>query len=170
MHIKERTKTKQTKTNKVTLAKYMIITTVLQYYRCTSNINNIHTNRSRRGKAGEGVYTIPSLLPISDHNIVTAHVKLLGHFARNRRVREAKGPPPIDRRRLMTDPHLRQQVATAIGDHLRAFPPSGSSVDDVETAFTTAILQTAEQVAPPRATRLPCGVGGETPRQKQRSA
>ena len=55
----------------------------------------------------------------------------------------------------MTDPHLRQQVATAIGDHLRAFPPSGSSVDDVETAFTTAILQTAERVAPPRATRLP---------------
>ena len=55
----------------------------------------------------------------------------------------------------MTDPHLRQQVATVIGDHLRAFPPSGSSVDDVETAFTTAILQTAERVGPPRATRLP---------------
>ena len=55
----------------------------------------------------------------------------------------------------MIDPHLRRQVATAIGDHLRAFPPSGSSVDDVETAFTTAILQTAERVAPPRATRLP---------------
>ena len=55
----------------------------------------------------------------------------------------------------MTDPHLRQQVATAIGDHLRAFSPSGSSVDDVETSATTAILQTAERVAPPRATRLP---------------
>ena len=82
-------------------------------------------------------------------------MKLLGRFARNRPVREAKGPPPIDRRRLTTDPHLRQQVATAIGDHLRAFPPSGSSVDDVETAFTTAILQTAERIAPPRATRLP---------------
>ena len=101
------------------------------------------------------VHPQPSFLPISDHNIVTAHVKLLGRFARNRPVREAKGPPPIDRRRLMTDPHLRQQVATAIGDHLRAFPPSGSSVDDVETAFTTAILQIAERVAPPGATRLP---------------
>ena len=55
----------------------------------------------------------------------------------------------------MADPHLRQQAATAIGDHLRAFPPNGSSVDDVETVFTTAILQTAERVAPPRATRLP---------------
>ena len=96
-----------------------------------------------------------SFPPISDHNIVTAHVKMLGRFARNRPGREAKGPPPIDRRRLTTNPHLRQQVATAIRDHLRAFPPSGSIVDDVETAFTTAILQTAERVAPPRATRLP---------------
>ena len=101
------------------------------------------------------VHPQPSFLPISDHNIVTAHVKLLGRFARNRPVREAKGPPPIDRRRLTTDLHLRQQVATVIGDHLRAFPPSGTSVDHVETAFTTAILQTAERVAPPRATRLP---------------
>ena len=42
-----------------------------------------------------------------------------------------------------------------IGDHLRAFPPSGSSVNDVETASTIAIMQTAERVAPPRAPRLP---------------
>ena len=43
-----------------------------------------------------------------------------------------------------------------------AFPPSGSSVDDVETAFTTAILQTAERVAPPRAPRLPArGLRGD---------
>ena len=97
----------------------------------------------------------PSFLHISDHNIVTARVKQLGRFARNRPVREAKGPPPIDRRRLTTDPHLRQEVTTVVGDHLSTFPPSGSSVDDVETAFTTAILQTAERVAPPRATRLP---------------
>ena len=93
------------------------------------------------------VHTQPPFLPISDHNIVTAHVKLLGRFPRNRPVREAKGPPPIDRRRLTTNPHLRQEAATVIGDHLRAFPPSGSSVDDVETAFTTAILQTSERVA-----------------------
>ena len=97
---------------------------------------------------GVTVHTQLSFLPKSDHNIVTAHVKLLGCFARNRPVREAKGPPPIDRRRLTTNPHLRQEVATGIGDHLRVFPPSGSSVDDVETAFTTAILQTSERVAP----------------------
>ena len=101
------------------------------------------------------VHSQPSFLPISDHNIVTAHVKLLGRFVRNRPVREAKRPPPIDRRRLTTDPHLRQEVATVIEDHLRVFPPSGSSVDGVETAFTTGILQTSERVAPPRAPRLP---------------
>ena len=80
---------------------------------------------------------------------------MLGRFARNRPVRTAKRPPPTDRRQVTNDPNLRQEVATVIGDHLRAFSPSGSCVDDVETAFTTAILQTEEQVAPPRAPRLP---------------
>ena len=42
-----------------------------------------------------------------------------------------------------------------IGDHLREVPPRGNSVDYRETAFTTAILQTAERVAPPRERRLP---------------
>ena len=111
--------------------------------------------RDRKLVRNVTVHPQPSFLPISDHNIVTARVKLLGRFVRNRPMRGAKGPPPIDRRRLTTDPHLRQKVATAIGDHLRAFPLSGSSVDDVETSFTTDILQTAERVASPRATRLP---------------
>ena len=35
--------------------------------------------------------------------------------------------------------------------------PKRSSVDDLEIAFTTAILQTAERVEPPRARRLPGG-------------
>ena len=43
----------------------------------------------------------PSFLPISDHNIVSAPVKLLCHFARNRRLR-APAEPPVDRRRLVT--------------------------------------------------------------------
>ena len=43
------------------------------------------------------VHPQSSFLPISDHNIVTAHVKLLGHFARNRSAKKAKGPSPIDR-------------------------------------------------------------------------
>ena len=113
--------------------------------------------RQRDRKLARDVTVHPqsSFLPVSDHNIVTAHVRLLGHFARNRPARKVKGPPPIDRRRLTNDFYLHQEVATVIGDHLRAFPPSGSSGDDVETTFTTAILQTTERVAPPRAPRLP---------------
>ena len=76
-------------------------------------------------------------------------------FARNRPGKKVKGPPCIDRRRLTNDPHLRQEVATKIGDHFRAFPPSGSIVDDVENAFMTAELQKAERVVPPRAQRVP---------------
>ena len=54
----------------------------------------------------------PSFLPISDHNVITAHVKLLDdRFARNRLVKRAKRPPLTDRRRLLNYPHLRQEVA-----------------------------------------------------------
>ena len=59
------------------------------------------------------VHPLPFFLPISDHNIVSAPVKLLGHFARNRRLR-VSAKPPVDRRRLVTDPQLRQEVATAV--------------------------------------------------------
>ena len=54
-----------------------------------------------------------SFLPISDHNIVSAPVKLLGHFVQNRRLR-APAKPPVDRRRVVTDPQLRQEMATAV--------------------------------------------------------
>ena len=94
----------------------------------------------------------PSFLPISDHNIVSASVKLLGHFARNRRLR-ASAKPSADRRRLVTDSQLRQEVAKAVGRHLRANPPGDSSVDDVEAAFAAAIMRTAELVIPPQERR-----------------
>ena len=126
--------------------------------------------RNRKLVRDVTVHPQPSFLPISDHNIVTAHVKLLGRFARNRPVREAKGPPPIDRRRLMTDPHLRQQVATAIGDHLRVFPPSGSSVDDVRLPLRQPYCRQRNGLRHCERPGCRGGVGGETPRQKQRSA
>ena len=75
--------------------------------------------RDRKFVRNVTVHPQPSFLPISDHNIVPAPVKLLGHFARNRRLR-ASAKPPVDRRRLVTDPQLRQEVATAVGRHLRA--------------------------------------------------
>ena len=43
--------------------------------------------RDRKFVRNVTVHPQPSFLPISDHNIVSAPVKLLGHFARNRRLR-----------------------------------------------------------------------------------
>ena len=110
--------------------------------------------RDRKFVRNVTVHPQPSFLPISDHNIVSAPVKLLGHFARNRRLR-ASAKPPVDRRRLVTDPQLRQEVATAVGRHLRANPPGDSSVDDVEAEFAAAIMRTAELVVPPQKRRRP---------------
>ena len=59
--------------------------------------------RNRKLVRNVTVHPQPSFLPISDHNIVSASVKLLGRFARNRRLR-APAKPPVDRRRLVTDP------------------------------------------------------------------
>ena len=100
------------------------------------------------------VHPQPFFLPISDHNIVSASVKLLRHFSRNRRLR-ASAKPPVDRTRLVADPQLRQEVATAVGRYLRTNPPGDSSVDDVEAAFAAAIMRTAELVIPPRERRRP---------------
>ena len=55
----------------------------------------------------------------------------------------------------MTDPQLRQEVVTAVGGHLRANPPGDNSVDDVEAAFTAAIMRTAELVILPQERRRP---------------
>ena len=100
------------------------------------------------------VHPQPSFVPISDHNIESALANFLGHFARNRRLR-APAKPPADRRRLVTDPQLRQEVATAVGRQLRANPTGESSVDDVEAAFTAAIMRTAELGIPPQEQRRP---------------
>ena len=100
------------------------------------------------------VHPQPSFLPISDHNILSAPVKLLGHFARNRRLR-VSAKPPVDRRRLVTDPQLRQQVATTVRRPPRTNPPGDSNVDDVEAAFAAAIMRTAELVIPPQERRRP---------------
>ena len=56
----------------------------------------------------------------------------------------------MDRRRLVTDPQLRQEVATAVGRHLRENQPGDSNnVDDVKAVFAAAIMRTAELVIPP---------------------
>ena len=85
---------------------------------------------------------------------MSAPVKLLVHFARNRRLRVI-AEAPVDRSRLVTDPQLRQEVATAVGRHLRANPPGDSNVDDVEAAFAAAIMRTAELMIPAQVRRRP---------------
>ena len=106
------------------------------------------------------VHPQTSFLPILDHNIVSAPVKLLGHFARNHRLR-APAKPSVDRS-LVTDPQLRQEVTTAVGRYLRANPPGDSSMDDVKAAFTAAIMRTAELVIPPQERkRLGRGCSGD---------
>ena len=74
---------------------------------------------------------------------------MIDSIARNRRYNTAV-KPTIDRQRLTTDPDLRKEVADAIGNFLRANPPSGSSIDEMESAVTEAIMRTAEQVVPKR--------------------
>ena len=108
--------------------------------------------RDRKLVRNVTVHPQPSFLPISDHNIVSAPVKRLGHFARNRWLR-VPAKPPVDRRRLVTAPQLRQEVATAVGKNLRANPPGDSNVDDVEAAFAAAMMRTTELVIPPQERR-----------------
>ena len=110
--------------------------------------------RDRKLVRNVTVHPQPPFLPISDHNIVSAPVKLLGNFARNSRLR-APAKPPVDRRCLVTDPQLQQKVATAVGRHLRANLPGDSSVDDVEAAFAAAIMRTTGLVIPPQERRRP---------------
>ena len=61
--------------------------------------------------------------------------------------------PPVDRKRLVTNPQLRQEPATAVGRHLRANPPGDSNVDDVKAAFAAALMRTAQLVIPPQETK-----------------
>ena len=42
-----------------------------------------------------------------------------------------------------------------VGRHLRANPPGDSDVDDVEAAFATAIMRTAELMISPQEQRRP---------------
>ena len=110
--------------------------------------------RDRKLVRNVTVHPQSSFLPISDHNVVSAPVKLLGHFARTRQLR-APAKSQVDRRLLVTDPQLRQEGATAVERQLRANFAGVSSVDDVEAAFTTATMRTTELVIPHHDRRRP---------------
>ena len=71
--------------------------------------------RDRKFVRNVTVHPQPSFLSISDHNIVSAPVKLLGHFACNRRLR-ASAKPSVDRRHLVTDPNFDRRWPQRLGD------------------------------------------------------
>ena len=100
---------------------------------------------------------------------MSTHVRLLGHFARNRRVRPT-AKPRVDRQRLTTDPDLGREVAATIGKQLLENPPVGNSVDEVEAEFTAAIMQTAEIVMPLKERKRRGEDGAETPKRRQNLA
>ena len=88
--------------------------------------------RDRKFVRNVTVHPQPSFLPISDHNIVSAPVKLLGHFARNRPLRASAKKPPVDRRRLVTDPQLT----------------TGGSHTSGQTRLETAVWTTSKPYSP----------------------
>ena len=111
----------------------------------------LHPNETTQSQTRKERYGTPqsSILTISDHYIVSALVKLLGHLARNGRLR-VPVKPPLDRRCLVTDPQFRQEGATAVGRHPRANPPGDSNVGNVVVAFAAAIMRTTELANPPQ--------------------
>ncbi|CAM9208132.1 unnamed protein product, partial [Sphacelaria rigidula] len=64
----------------------------------------------RRLVRNVAVHLQPPNSPDSDHNIVCASVRLLGHFAHNRPRRIPTGRTPIDRRAVVSDPVRREQL------------------------------------------------------------
>ena len=105
--------------------------------------------RNRKLVRNVTVHPQSSILTISDHYIVFAPVNLLGHLARNGRLR-VPVKPPVDRRCLVTDPQFRQEGATAVGRYLRANPPGDSNVGNVVLLFAAAIMRTIELAIPPQ--------------------
>ena len=63
----------------------------------------------------------PSSSPMPDDNVVSASVKLLGHFSRDRRCNTIV-KSTIERQRLTTDLDLQKKGAEVIGDCLRVSP------------------------------------------------
>ncbi|CAM9955041.1 unnamed protein product, partial [Ascophyllum nodosum] len=70
--------------------------------------------RNRKLVRNVTVHPKPPFLLILNHNIVSAPVKLIGHFYRNHRLRISV-KPPVDRGRLVTDPHFDRRWPQRLG-------------------------------------------------------
>ena len=56
---------------------------------------------------------------------------------------------------MVTDPQPRQEESTAVRRYLKVTLPGDSNVDDVEAAFASAIMRTAELVISPQERNRP---------------
>ena len=87
--------------------------------------------------------------PESDHNLVYAKVRIPRRSAPNWRKRDSTKETPklADLRRLMTDPNLRCQVASAMVDALLPIP-DGTCIIDIATDMADAMLSIAAEMVP----------------------
>ena len=85
----------------------------------------------------------------SDHSLVYARVRIPRRSAPNRRKRDSTKETPklTDLRRLMTDPNLRCQVASAMVDALPPIP-DGTCIGDIATDMVDVMLSTAVELVP----------------------
>ena len=91
----------------------------------------------------------PLEAPESDHNLVYVKVRIPRMSAPNRRKRDRTKETPklADRRRLMTDPNLRFQVANAMFDALPPIP-DGTCISDIAIDMADAMLSIAAVLVP----------------------
>ena len=86
----------------------------------------------------------------SDHNIVSARVRLPGRFARNRKQRAPTGRKSIDRRAITSDTDRRERRIQLVASQLTQteLRGLGGTVDEKATLFTDTPLRSAEEVMP----------------------
>ena len=105
----------------------------------------------------------------SDHHIVSASVRLHVRFAPNRPVCPTKRTPPLDRRRIVNDSTLRDQLEESICAALRG--PWMRGVRDAESmnaVFTDTLRQNTEALVPSAPRSLPTEGWCANPRTRQK--
>ena len=105
----------------------------------------------------------------SDHHIVSASVRLLGRFAPNRPVCTKKRTPPLDRRRIVHDSTLRDQLKEFICAALRGPWMRGArDAESMNAAMTDTLRQAAEVLVPSAPLSLPTGGWCADPKTRQK--
>ena len=95
------------------------------------------------------VHQQPEFLPLSDHNIVSATVRLIGRFAKNRR--QVEQASLVDCHLLKTDASLCERLTCSIERKLLSEPPAeprGPNINERVQALSDTILQAAANIVP----------------------